>query len=111
MNLPSATYRLQLHHQFTFKELKNIVGYLDRLGISTLYASPIFSSTAGSLHGYDVIDPQIINPEIGTEVELKELSDSLRKRKMTWLQDIVPNHMGFHESNLWLMDVLERGES
>lgn len=108
---PSATYRLQLHHQFTFKQVQGILDYLDQLGISTIYASPIFASVPGSMHGYDVINPHLINPEIGTEMQLEEISRSLRQKNMNWLQDIVPNHMAFDNRNEWLADVLERGEA
>jgi len=108
---PTATYRLQLHHQFTLRQLKSIVDYLEQLGIDTIYASPIFASVPGSLHGYDGTNPHILNPEIGTESQLKEISDQLHQKKMKWLQDIVPNHMAFDSKNEWLMDVLERGES
>ena len=106
---PTATYRLQLHHGFTFKELKEILQYLDHLGISTIYASPIFAAAPKSIHGYDVIDPQLINPEIGTEQQLLELKKIMDAKKMTWLQDIVPNHMAYDSANERLMDVLERG--
>ena len=108
---PTATYRLQLHHQFTLSQLKSILDYLEQLGTDTIYASPIFSSVPGSLHGYDVTNPHILNPEIGTESQFKEIADQLRQKKMKWLQDIVPNHMAFDSKNEWLMDVLERGEA
>jgi len=106
---PSATYRLQLHHEFTFKDLKKYITYLEQLGISTIYASPIFAAVSKSTHGYDVTDPHIINPEIGTEEQLLALTKELRNKNMSWLQDIVPNHMGFDSANDRLMDVLERG--
>jgi len=106
---PSATYRLQLHHDFTFKDLKKYIAYLEQLGISTIYASPIFAAVSKSTHGYDVTDPHIINPEIGTEEQLLALTKELRNKNMSWLQDIVPNHMGFDSANDRLMDVLERG--
>jgi (1->4)-alpha-D-glucan 1-alpha-D-glucosylmutase len=109
MRLPVCTYRIQLHHQFTFNELKEILDYLEQLGVSTVYASPIFTSVAGSLHGYDVADPHRINLQIGSEEDLMEMANALKKRNMSWLQDIVPNHMAFDSSNDRLMDVLERG--
>lgn len=108
---PTATYRLQLHHQFTLRQLKSILDYLEQLGIDTIYASPIFASVPGSLHGYDVTNPHILNPEICNESQLREVADQLRQKKMKWLQDIVPNHMAFDSKNEWLMDVLERGEA
>lgn len=109
MRIPSATYRVQLNKDFTFKDLHGIVDYLNTLGISTVYAAPVLEATPGSEHGYDVTDPHRINPEIGTQDELKKLSTTLKEKGMTWLQDIVPNHMAFNTANVRLMDVLERG--
>ncbi|WP_186774419.1 malto-oligosyltrehalose synthase [Chitinophaga pinensis] len=108
-NPPSSTYRLQLHGGFTFTDLKDILDYLDKLGISTVYASPIFTAAPGSMHGYDVTDPHMINPAIGTIEQLREIKKILQQRDMNWLQDIVPNHMAFHLSNHRLYDVMERG--
>ncbi len=109
MTIPSSTYRVQLHADFTFRHLEEILDYLQELGISTVYASPITTALKGSLHGYDVTDPLVISPEIGTEEELERLAGLLKKYKMSWLQDIVPNHMAFSASNAWLYDTLERG--
>ncbi|MEN0053946.1 MAG: malto-oligosyltrehalose synthase [Mucilaginibacter sp.] len=110
MHNPVGTYRLQFNKDFTFKHLKRIIPYLKRLGVSTVYASPIFEATPGSTHGYDVVNPLSINPEIGTLEELESISQILKKNNISWLQDIVPNHMAFHQNNLWLMDVLEKGQ-
>jgi (1->4)-alpha-D-glucan 1-alpha-D-glucosylmutase len=109
MFIPSSTYRIQFNKDFTFDDFGNIIDYLHDLGISTVYAAPILKSTKGSVHGYDVTDPHTIDPEIGTLDELKEIAARLKKKGMTWLQDIVPNHMAFDPSNSRLMDVLERG--
>ena len=109
MFIPYSTYRIQFNKDFTFDHFNGIVDYLYDLGISTIYASPILKSTKGSVHGYDVTDPYIIDPEIGSLDELKQLAQRLKKKGMTWLQDIVPNHMAFDVSNSRLMDVLERG--
>src|SRR5689334_17751148 len=107
MQIPVATYRVQLHKDFTFKDLDGIIGYLEELGVSTIYASPITQALPGSIHGYDVTKADIINPEIGTLKELRSLTGKLQKSGMTWLQDIVPNHMAFSPLNNWLMDVME----
>jgi (1->4)-alpha-D-glucan 1-alpha-D-glucosylmutase len=109
MHIPVSTYRVQLHKEFTFRDLDGILDYLYRLGVSTIYAAPILKSTPGSVHGYDVIDPHTIDPEIGTLDEFRLLAVKLKERGMSWLQDIVPNHMAFHVLNFRLMDVLERG--
>ena len=109
MKIPSATYRIQLNKEFTFEQLEGIIEYLHALGISTVYASPITSAEEGSLHGYDVVDPHSCNPEIGSVNTLTRIAGKLRAKGMSWLQDIVPNHMAFSSGNKRLMDVLERG--
>lgn len=109
MQIPSSTYRIQLHKGFTFNELQRIIQYLHTLGITTLYASPVMQATPGSMHGYDVTDPHTLNAELGTIDEMKTVIRELHKKDMNWLQDIVPNHMAFHTDNYRLMDVLERG--
>jgi (1->4)-alpha-D-glucan 1-alpha-D-glucosylmutase len=109
MRTPTATYRLQLHKDFPFTHVTEVVDYLHDLGISDVYASPIFKARAGSLHGYDVVDPNQINPELGTIDEFTALTEELRRRDMGWLQDIVPNHMAYDCENGMLMDVLENG--
>jgi len=110
MYKPQSTYRIQFNQNFNFKSLDQIIPYLKNLGIETLYASPIFEALPGSSHGYDVVNPLKINPEIGTEKELFAINKKLKAAGINWLQDIVPNHMAFHPNNAWLMDVLEKGE-
>lgn len=106
---PSSTYRLQFHAGFTFKQLEEIIDYLYDLGISTIYASPVFQAAPGSRHGYDITEPHLINPAIGTLEELRIIHQRLQEKGMSWLQDIVPNHMAYHSTNTRLYDVLERG--
>jgi malto-oligosyltrehalose synthase/4-alpha-glucanotransferase len=107
---PIATYRFQFHKAFSFADFEKVIPYLKKLGVTTVYASPIFEAVPGSNHGYDGTNPLVLNPEVGTLEELRELSSSLRKEGFGWLQDIVPNHMAFHPRNRWLMDVLEKGQ-
>jgi (1->4)-alpha-D-glucan 1-alpha-D-glucosylmutase len=109
MHIPTATYRLQLSPDFTFNDAAGIVQYLSDLGISHIYASPIFKARTGSRHGYDIVDPNQLNPELGTPEDFESLIDELRRHDMHWLQDIVPNHMAYDSNNLMLMDVLEKG--
>jgi len=111
MHNPNSTYRIQFHKNFNLKSLDQIIPYLTELGIDTLYASPIFEAMPGSTHGYDVVNPLKINPEIGTEAELIRISKKLKAAGISWLQDIVPNHMAFHPDNAWLMDVLQKGKA
>ena len=109
INFPTSTYRVQFNYAFTFKNLQEQIPYLSKLGISTIYAAPITKATTDSAHGYDVADFSQINPQIGTLEELRNLSNILKEYNMTWIQDIVPNHMAFSHENKFLMDVLERG--
>jgi malto-oligosyltrehalose synthase len=106
---PVSTYRIQFHQGFTFADFERILPYLVKLGIKTIYASPIFEAVPGSTHGYDGLNPLKINPEIGTIQQLRKISKKLKKQGIGWIQDIVPNHMAFHPDNPWLMDVLEKG--
>jgi (1->4)-alpha-D-glucan 1-alpha-D-glucosylmutase len=109
MWIPSSTYRVQLNDGFTLTDLESVLDYLHELGVSTIYASPISTATKGSTHGYDVTDPLRLNPDIGTEDQLQRLSTTLHGLGMSWLQDIVPNHMAYDAANPWMQDMLERG--
>jgi (1->4)-alpha-D-glucan 1-alpha-D-glucosylmutase len=109
MHIPTATYRLQFNPNFGFKEAAGIVGYLANLGISHLYASPIFKARQGSSHGYDGVDPTQLNPQLGTSVDFENLTRTMQGRAMGLLLDIVPNHMAYDYGNRLLMDVLENG--
>jgi (1->4)-alpha-D-glucan 1-alpha-D-glucosylmutase len=109
MRIPRATYRIQFQSGFKFEAAQKIVSYLSELGISDLYASPIFKATPGSTHGYDVVDPTQLNPELGTSEDFEALVSEIKNHDMGWVQDIVPNHMAYHSQNAWLMDVLENG--
>ena len=87
------------------------MSYLADLGISDVYASPVFRARRGSLHGYDVVDPTQLNPELGSSSDFEALTREVRSHRMGWLQDIVPNHMALDPENLMLMDVFEHGSS
>jgi len=110
--IPVATYRLQFNADFGFSDARQIVSYLRELGISDLYASPCFRAQKGSRHGYDIIDPNALNPEVGSEEEYDALVAELHRCGMGQILDIVPNHMGIESpENLWWMDLLENGSS
>lgn len=108
--LPLATYRLQFHKDFPFEDARAILPYLEQLGVSTVYASPIFKAVSGSMHGYDVTDPNALNPELGDDEEFAALMGEKERLELGWLQDIVPNHMAFSSANAMLMDVLKQRE-
>ena len=112
MSIPRATYRVQLHRGFTFRDATAIVPYLAALGVSHLYTSPFLKARPGSQHGYDVIDHDALNPEIGTDAELDALCAALQAHGMGLMLDLVPNHMGVLKAdNGWWQDVLEHGQA
>lgn len=107
---PRATYRLQFNHQFTFRQATAIVPYLASLGVSHVYASPIFRAAQGSMHGYDVVDYGQLNPEIGTDDEFRAFVAALHAHELRLIVDFVPNHMGIDGgANPWWQDVIENG--
>ncbi len=109
---PRATYRLQMHEGFTFADATAIVPYLADLGISHAYLSPITVAVKGSTHGYDVVDPTRISPELGGEQAFRDLVAALRAHDMGVVIDIVPNHMGVaNGENAWWNDVLAKGQA
>ncbi len=108
----TATARLQFHKGFTLDDGAALVPYLAQLGVSHLYASPIFRARAGSTHGYDIVDHTEINPELGGMEALRRMVAALRAQDMGLILDIVPNHMGVGgDDNAWWMDVLEWGRA
>ncbi|RBJ90778.1 malto-oligosyltrehalose synthase, partial [Xanthomonas oryzae pv. oryzae] len=106
-----ATARLQLHAGFTLHDALAQLPYYAGLGISHLYLSPIGTAVPGSTHGYDNIDPTVVNPELGGEDALIALSQAAREHGMGLIADIVPNHMATHAQNAWWWDVLRNGRS
>jgi len=107
--IPRATCRLQFNEHFRLTDALALVPYLHELGISHVYASPLFKATPHSAHGYDVCDFNQLNPEIGTEADLEKLVHALHEKKMGLILDIVPNHMGIASpENLWWWDVLKK---
>ena len=107
----TATYRLQVTRDLPLPEVRGLVPYLHDLGVSHLYLSPLLAAKAGSRHGYDVVDHTRLNPEVGTEDDLRALADDLHGRGMGIILDIVPNHMSASEENRSWDDVLERGRA
>ena len=112
LRIPTATYRLQLHSGFGFEDAARIVPYLKQLGISDLYVSPIFESAPGSSHGYDVLDHERLNPELGGDAGFAALNDALEAHGLGLIVDFVPNHMGVGcDGNKSWEDVLEHGQA
>ena len=108
----TATARLQFHKDFTMDMAAALVPYYASLGISHFYASPLLKSRPGSTHGYDIVDHNQIDPELGGEDALRRLVAELRRHDMGLVLDIVPNHMGVGGAdNEWWLDVLEWGRA
>src|SRR5262245_4535407 len=112
MTAPASTYRIQLSGRLPFSEVQRLVGYLDALGVTDCYLSPILAARAGSPHGYDISDHGTLNPELGDRDDLGRLAASLRARGLGLIVDFVPNHMGADpNTNEWWRDVLRNGPS
>jgi (1->4)-alpha-D-glucan 1-alpha-D-glucosylmutase len=104
-----ATYRVQFRRDFGFARARDLVDYWSRLGISDLYASPLFQARVESTHGYDVVDPRRLDPRFGPESDFDEMAAALAHAEMGLMLDIVPNHMAASPANPWFRDVLEKG--
>ncbi|GBD32196.1 Maltooligosyl trehalose synthase [bacterium HR33] len=106
-----ATYRLQLSAAFDLRAARSLVPYLHGLGISHLYLSPLLRARTGSEHGYDVVDPTALNPQLGQERDLARLHRALASRQMGVILDIVPNHMAASDENPFWEDLLAHGKT
>ena len=112
MNLPTASYRLQLNRDFPWASASGVVEYLADLGVGAAYLSPILTARAGSVHGYDIVDPGHLNPELGSETEAIAFATGLRQLGLELVVDVVPNHLCIWGSaNRFWNDVLENGPS
>ena len=107
--LPSSTYRLQLNVAFTFDDAISILDYLSALGVSHVYCSPYLQATPGSMHGYDVVDFERVNAELGGSEGQERFCNNLKERGLGQILDIVPNHMAVAQNNPYWRDVLENG--
>jgi (1->4)-alpha-D-glucan 1-alpha-D-glucosylmutase len=109
---PTGTYRIQLHADFGFADARELVPYLDDLGVSTLYLSPVLQAAAGSQHGYDVVDHTRVSTDLGGAAALERLAATAHEAGMSVLVDVVPNHMAF-PAEVWrnapLADLLRHG--
>lgn len=111
-DVPTATYRVQLHRGFTFADATRLVPYLQELGVSHLYVSSFLKARPGSMHGYDVADHNEINPEIGDWDQFEQFSGVSRQAGIGLILDFIPNHMGIgHADNAAWLDLLEWGRA
>ena len=110
MNRPLvATYRLQFREGTDFAAAAELAPYLKQLGISHFYASPIFAASPGSTHGYDVVDYNRFEADLGGDEGYGRLSDAMTAEDIGIILDFVPNHMGVSAENGWWEDVLACG--
>ncbi|CAO3402148.1 malto-oligosyltrehalose synthase [Azospirillum palustre] len=108
--IPRATYRVQLNGEFGFDRTAAIADYIARLGVSHLYASPYMKARPGSTHGYDIVNHNELNPEVGDQNDFRDLVEALKRNGLGQILDFVPNHMGVGGSdNEWWLNVLEWG--
>ncbi len=107
----TATYRLQLRGGVDFAAAETFLPHLCDLGISHLYLSPIFTAQAGSTHGYDVTDPNEIDPALGGRAGIDALVAKAAQAGIGLILDIVPNHTAFSPENPMLRDVLRHGQA
>lgn len=108
---PRATYRFQLRAGLDLGDIADLAGYLSRLGVSHVYLSPIFTAAGGSSHGYDIVDPSSIDPELGGDQGYTTMLAALREHGLGQVLDIVPNHMAADSQNPWWWGVLASGPS
>ena len=109
---PVTTYRLQLGPDLTFAEAEAQLDYLDGLGVTDLYLSPILQAAPGSTHGYDVTDHTRISDALGGRDGFESLALASHARGLGVIVDVVPNHMAvptplYHNRALW--SVLHEG--
>ncbi|MGH3760747.1 malto-oligosyltrehalose synthase [Actinophytocola sp.] len=109
--VPSSTYRVQVRPGFDLSDTAALVPYLDRLGVGAVYTSPLLTAAPGSTHGYDVVDPTRVSPELGGEQARRRLVAAVREVGLGLVVDLVPNHMSVEvpAANPWWWDVLARG--
>ncbi len=111
-SIPRATYRLQLHRGFGFRDAARALPYLAALGVSHVYCSPYLMATPGSMHGYDVVDPTRLNPDLGSLADYRDFCQALQSHGLRQILDIVPNHMGVDtDANPYWRHVLRHGQA
>ncbi|WP_166819671.1 malto-oligosyltrehalose synthase [Thalassoroseus pseudoceratinae] len=108
---PYATYRLQFNSSFRFEDAQKLIPYFSRLGVTHAYSSPLLRARQDSTHGYDVVDPRSVNPNIGDETAFRTFVKTLQAHGMGLVLDIVPNHMAACGENPYWENVLTYGVS
>ncbi|MGD1883224.1 MAG: alpha-amylase family glycosyl hydrolase [Paracoccaceae bacterium] len=92
-------------HGGDWKGLTQQLPYIDDLGVTALWITPIVDNIDGYVtgagfpdwgyHGYWADDFEALDPRMGTEADLKALVDQAHARGMKVLVDVVFNHVGY----------------
>ena len=82
----------------TIKGVQSKLDYLQDLGISAIWLSPVFKQRGhlDSFHGYGIQHFLDVDPRFGTRQDLVELVDAAHKRDIRIILDIIFNHSGFN---------------
>ncbi len=89
------------YHGGDLKGLIKQLDYIQSLGTTAIWLSPIFKNKAvqggkgqetAGYHGYWVTDFTTVDPHIGTEADFKALVDAAHGRGMKVYMDIITNH-------------------
>ena len=89
------------------KGLTERLDYLDEMGVSAVWLSPIHPSS--SYHGYDVLDYEAVNPTFGTDADLQAFIDAAHARGIRVYLDYVLNHTG--KEHPWFRDAVSSEQS
>ena len=89
------------------KGLTERLDYLDEMGVSAVWLSPIHPSS--SYHGYDVLDYEAVNPTFGTDADLQAFIDAAHARGIRVYLDYVLNHTG--KEHPWFRDAISSEQS
>ena len=81
--------------------------YLDRMGVSALWLSPIHP--AMSYHGYDVTDYTAVNPAFGSMADFDRLLQEAHARGIKVYLDFVLNHTG--KDHPWFLEAKADADS
>lgn len=80
----------------TLKGLTSKVGYLERLGVTAIWVSPLFKQVSfqDTYHGYGVQNFLDVDPHFGTREDLKALVATAHQHGIYVILDIILNHSG-----------------
>lgn len=82
----------------TIKGVRSKLDYLDELGISAIWLSPVFKQRGhlDTFHGYGIQHFLDVDPRYGTRRDLVELVDAAHQKGIRIILDIIFNHTGYN---------------